>query len=94
MHRRCYVDELAKLPLVEHAERMRDPDVKRRVLADIDAKTLGAGSMASMANAFRVGAPILYMMGENYDDEPTPDMTLGARAEREGNLLKRSTTTI
>ena len=84
MHRRCYVTELAGLSLAERARRMRDPDVKRRVLDDVDAEDFGAGSMSAMANAFRAGAAILYMMTGDYDYEPTADMTLGARAAREG----------
>jgi N-acyl-D-aspartate/D-glutamate deacylase len=88
MHRRCYVEELATLPLGERALRMRDPEMKRRILGDIDAESFEAGSMATMANAFRAGASILYMMPEDYDYEPTADMTLGARAAREGKAVE------
>jgi N-acyl-D-amino-acid deacylase len=87
MHRRIYVDELAALPVAERAARMRDPEVRRRVLADSDIEGLAAGSMAALAQAFLTAAPGLYMMPEGYDYEPTADTTLGARAEREGRPI-------
>jgi N-acyl-D-amino-acid deacylase len=88
MHRRTYLDELASLPLAERAARMRDPEIRRRVLSDSDIEPVDAGSMAMLATAFLVAAPGLFMMPEGYDYEPTPDMTLGARAEREGQPIE------
>ncbi len=88
MHRQSYVDELAALPRAERARRMRDPEVKRRVLADGNADGFDAGSMAAMANAFHGAAAALFMMPEDYDYEPTPDMALGARAAREGKSVE------
>jgi N-acyl-D-aspartate/D-glutamate deacylase len=88
MHRRIYLDELAKLPLALRAERMRDPEMKRRVIADSDVAGSAAGSMAALATTFLVGAPGLYMMPEGYDYEPEASLTLGARAEREGNPIE------
>ena len=88
MHRRSYVEELASLPRAERARRMRDPEMKRRILADTDAEGFDAGSMASMAKAFNAGAAIMFMMPPGYDYEPTPDMALGARAEREGKSVE------
>jgi N-acyl-D-aspartate/D-glutamate deacylase len=84
MHRRTYLDELAKLPLAERAKRMRDPEIKRRVLADPDVEPEQAGSMAMLSQAFVAAAPVLFMMHDDYDYEPTADQTLGARADREG----------
>jgi N-acyl-D-aspartate/D-glutamate deacylase len=88
MHRQSYLEELAALPLAERAARMRDPEMKRRLLADSDAEPQDAGSMAALAQAFLVGAASLYMMPEGYDYEPTEDMTLGARAAREGKPVE------
>jgi N-acyl-D-amino-acid deacylase len=87
MNRPVYIDELAALPLAERAARMRDPDVKRRVLEGEDIEVKDAGSMQALAIGFRMGAAGLFMMLEGYDYEPTPDMTLGARAEREGKSV-------
>ena len=38
MNRRIYIDELAALPVGERAKRMRDPEMKRRILADSDVE--------------------------------------------------------
>jgi N-acyl-D-aspartate/D-glutamate deacylase len=84
MNRRVYIDELAALPVGERAKRMRDPEMKRRILADSDVEVKDAGSMQALSTAFLIGAAGLFMMPDGYDYEPTPDMTLGARAEREG----------
>jgi N-acyl-D-aspartate/D-glutamate deacylase len=84
MHRRTYVDELAHLPLSERVARMRDPEIKRRVLSDPDLAPAEAGSMAALAKGFLIGADRLYEMPDDYDYEPGEDMTLGARARREG----------
>jgi len=88
MHRKIYLDELAKLPLGERAKRMRDPEVKRRILSDGDVAPTEAGSMAALANAFLAGAAGLYMMPEGYDYEPEASLTLGARAAREGKPVE------
>lgn len=88
MQRRIYMDELAPLPLAERAARMRDPEMKRRLLADPDFMPESAGSMAALSITFRAAAAALYMMPDDYDYEPTPDMTLGARAAREGQSVE------
>jgi N-acyl-D-amino-acid deacylase len=88
MNRRIYIDELAALPLGERAARMRDPEFKRRLLADADVEVENPGSMQALSVAFRLGAEGLFMMPKGYDYEPTPDMTLGARAEREGKPVE------
>jgi N-acyl-D-amino-acid deacylase len=84
MNRQIYIEELAALPLSARVERMLDPEMKRRILADSDLEVKNAGSMQALSSAFLIGAAGLFMMPEGYDYEPTPDMTLGARAEREG----------
>ena len=83
MHRRTYVEELAHLPLKERAARMRDPEIKRRLLIEPDIEPEHAGSMAALAQSFLIGAAALYTMPDDYDYEPGPDLTLGARASRE-----------
>lgn len=84
MHRRIYLEQLASLPLAERAARMRDPEMKRRLLDDVDVAPDQAGSMAALAQAFLMAAAGLYMMPDDYDYEPAAELTLGARAEREG----------
>ena len=88
MQKQIYMDELASLPLAERAKRMRDPEMKRRLLADADVVPESAGSMAALSLTFRVGAAALYMMPDDYDYEPEPDQTLGARAAREGKTAE------
>ena len=88
MNRRTYVDELAALPLPARAARMRDPNVKRRVLGDEDVPVKDAGSMQALSGVFLASAENLYMMPEGFDYEPTPDLALGARATREGKPVE------
>ncbi|MHA7839267.1 MAG: N-acyl-D-amino-acid deacylase family protein [bacterium] len=88
MHRKTYLEELAALPLAERAARMRDPEMKRRVLADADVVPDQAGSMAALSQSFLLAAAGLYMMPDDYDYEPGPELTLGARAAREGRPIE------
>ena len=84
MHRRSYREQLAHLPLAERARRMRDPELKRRILADRDVEGIRAGSMEALAAAFLGAAAGLYTMPDDYDYEPGPELVLGARAEAAG----------
>jgi N-acyl-D-aspartate/D-glutamate deacylase len=88
MHRPTYTKELAPLPLAKRAARMRDPEIKRRILAEADVPPTDAGSMAALVPAFLGTAPMLYAMPDDYDYEPGPELTLGARAEREGRPVE------
>ena len=83
MHRRTYRDELAHLPLGERARRMRDPEMKKRILTDVDVMPEQAGAMEMLSAGFLIGAGAFYVMPDGYDYEPTPDMALAAIAERE-----------
>jgi len=88
MQKKIYMDELVSLPLADRAKRMRDPEMKRRLLADADIVPESAGSMAALSLTFRANAAALYMMPDDYDYEPAPDLTLGARAAREGTSVE------
>jgi N-acyl-D-aspartate/D-glutamate deacylase len=88
MHRKTYVEELASLPLAERVARMRDPEIKRRILSDPDIPPKDAGSMAALSQGFLAVAEGLYTMPEGHDYEPSADLTLGARAAREGKPVK------
>lgn len=87
MNRGVYIDELAPLPLAERVKCMRDPEMKRRVLADVDRKVEDAGSMAALANVFLASAPNLYPLRDGFDYEPTIEDSLGARAKRTGKAI-------
>ena len=87
MNRGVYIDELAPLPLPERVQRMRDPEMKRRVMADIDRKVEDAGSMAALANVFLLNAKNLYPLSDGFDYEPVADDSLGARASRTGRAI-------
>jgi N-acyl-D-aspartate/D-glutamate deacylase len=72
--------ELAKLPLAERVAKMRDPEVKARVVAEYHLPRPGykmAGTAPEhMDRIFRLGDP------PNY--EPNPDDAIGRVAQREG----------
>lgn len=87
MNRGVYVDELAPLPLAERVQRMRDPEMKRRVLADVDRPVEDAGSMSALANVFLANAANLYPLCDGFDYEPTVEDSLGARAARTGKRI-------
>jgi len=83
-NRRTYVEELADLPVAERAICMRDPETKRRILADSDIERANSGGMQSLAKLFAYSAAALYVMPEGYDYEPTTEMTIGALAASQG----------
>src|SRR5690606_38951408 len=70
--------DLADLPLPERVARLRDPDVRARILAEEPAEGDPIRQFVS-ASLDRI-----YPMGEPPDYEPTPDMSVEAIAEREG----------
>ncbi len=78
--RPAYV-ELCHLPLAERVQRLRDPEVRRRILGP-ERTTEGPGfgafldNEATLANLFPIGDPPDY--------EPTRDKSIAAIAKREG----------
>jgi N-acyl-D-amino-acid deacylase len=87
MNRGVYIDELAPLPLSERVQRMRDPEMKRRVLADVDREVEDAGSMSALASVFLFNAANLYPLSDGFDYEPMTNDSLGARASRTGKAI-------
>ena len=87
MNRGVYIDELAALPLAERVQRMRDPEMKRRVLADTDRKVENAGAMSALASVFLLNAGSLYPLSDGFDYEPLVEASLGARAARTGKSI-------
>jgi N-acyl-D-aspartate/D-glutamate deacylase len=70
--------EFAHLPLAERVERMRDPEIRRRILADdpLECSTFPLLTRLSNERVFRLGNPVNYA--------PSRDESVAAIAEREG----------
>jgi N-acyl-D-amino-acid deacylase len=70
--------EIADLPLDQLVERLRDPELRRRILSEesvIDDPMLGF-ILANLQKIYPLGDPPIY--------EPTPEMSLQAIAEKQG----------
>ena len=70
--------EIAHLPLAERVARMRDPDVRRRILAD-DPRELSTFSLLSRLSNERV-----FRLGDPPDYAPPREQSVAAIAAREG----------
>jgi N-acyl-D-amino-acid deacylase len=71
--------EIAHLPLAERVARMRDPEVKAKILADpIEAYDHPLSAMVQQ------GYANLLTLGEHFDMEPSEEDTIESRAKREG----------
>jgi N-acyl-D-aspartate/D-glutamate deacylase len=68
-------ESLASLPLAQRVARMRDPQVKERIVAELDSADPSAAMFANFADLYALGDPPEY--------EPSPDSSIGARAERD-----------
>jgi N-acyl-D-amino-acid deacylase len=77
MRRPSYL-ALADLPVAVQAERMRDPDVKARILAERDVAPENAGSMEMFAEVMQNVADFLFGLDEVVDYEPGPEQSFGA----------------
>ena len=72
--------ELAKLPLAERARRLRDPDVKQRLLAERPPKGTTGIAMLVGPSAY----PRIFPLGDPPDYEPSRDASIAAIAARDG----------
>ena len=81
-------------PLAAQAERMRDPEVKARILAEADVAPDDAGSMEMFAVVMQGAADFLFGLDEVVDYEPGPERAFGAdrRRARRARRSRRSTT--
>ena len=71
--------EIAHLPLAERVERMKDPEIKAKILADpIEPYDHPLSAMVHQ------GYEGLLTLGESFDMEPSFDDTIANRAKREG----------
>jgi N-acyl-D-aspartate/D-glutamate deacylase len=77
-HRATY-RPLMELPLAQRIQRLRDPDVRARILADAPDRTPEPTADQLNKHIFRR----LYPLGEALDYEPAPEDSIAAIAERE-----------
>lgn len=83
MRKPTYLDRLAKLPLAERVEAMRDPDVKAALLSEKEIKHEAPGSMENISALLGRGAAILYPLHDPVDYEASIDETIGSLAKAE-----------
>ena len=69
MRRPSYL-EISGLPVAAQAERMRDPEVKARILSEPDVAPDNAGSMEMFAEVMQDAADFLFGLDEVVDYEP------------------------
>ncbi|MBI3391028.1 MAG: amidohydrolase family protein [Deltaproteobacteria bacterium] len=74
----AYRDELARLPLVERVARMRNPEMRARLLAE-EPSTNNPIARALMSNWNHI-----YPLGDPPDYKPAPETSVAAAAKREG----------
>jgi N-acyl-D-amino-acid deacylase len=75
---------LARLPVEVQARRMRDPEVKARILGEVDVAPENAGSMEMFAGVMQNVAGNLFGLDEIVDYEPGPECSFAAVAARTG----------
>jgi N-acyl-D-amino-acid deacylase len=69
---------IAALPVAEQARRMRDPEVKARILAEHDVVPDDTGSMEMFAEVMANVADFMFGLDEIVDYEPGPERVFGA----------------
>ncbi|MEP0190408.1 MAG: amidohydrolase family protein [Erythrobacter sp.] len=84
MRNPTYLEKLAVLPLAERAAAMRDPEMKRILMAEKPVPHEAPGSMENLAGLFRKDAAILYPMANPINLEADPDASIGYLAEQAG----------
>ena len=72
---------LARLPLDQRVVRLRDPDVRRRILGERAAGDAEPGTLSALLGPKMLSR--LFPLGDPPDYEPTPDMSVAAIAARE-----------
>ncbi len=82
--RRPSYREIAALPLADRAARMRDPEVKARILAETDLTPEEAGSMEMFAAVMQDAAAFLFPLDDVVDYEPPLERAFGFVAAARG----------
>src|SRR4029450_3572215 len=72
---------LARLPLDERVIRLRDPDVRRRILAERSGGDAEPGTLSALLGPKMLSR--LFPLGDPPDYEPAPEMSVAAMAARE-----------
>jgi N-acyl-D-aspartate/D-glutamate deacylase len=80
-HRPTY-RELEALPLPERVARLRDPEVRRRILAEPNQPT--DPRLAVVMTLIQQGLHKIFPLGDPPDYEPPPEASIAAIARREG----------
>jgi N-acyl-D-amino-acid deacylase len=70
--------ELSGLPVAEQARRMRDPELKKRILSELSTAQENAGSMEMFADVMYNVADFLFGLADVVDYEPGPEQSFGA----------------
>ena len=84
MRNPTYLEKLAHLPLAERAKAMRDPEMKRILMAEKPVPHEAPGSMENLAGLFRKEAAILYPMTNPINLEAEPEASIGHLAQEAG----------
>jgi len=79
LNRPAYL-EIAQLPLAERVRRMKDPQMRERILGPERAQTSGVVSVLDTPGVMSR----IYPLGDPPDYEPAPEQSIQAIAEREG----------
>jgi N-acyl-D-aspartate/D-glutamate deacylase len=81
-HRPTY-KQLASLPLAERIARLREPAIRKQILAE-QPPADGDRSIAMVTYLIATGLHKIFPLGDPPDYEPAPDQSIKAIAEREG----------
>jgi N-acyl-D-aspartate/D-glutamate deacylase len=81
-HRPTYL-RLAKLPLAERVAKLRDPEIRRQILAERNPESADP-RMAVVTTLIANGLHKIFPLGDPPDYEPAPEQSIKAIAEREG----------
>jgi N-acyl-D-aspartate/D-glutamate deacylase len=73
--------ELAKLPLEARVARLRDPEVRRRILAE---KPDSRRQLQGVTDLIQNGLHKIFRLGDPPDYEPAPEQSVKAQAQRQG----------
>lgn len=84
MRKPTYLDKLAKLPLGERVEAMRDPAVKSALLTEKPIRHEAPGSMENISGQLGRGAGLLYPLHDPVDYEADKSTNIGSLAKAEG----------
>ncbi len=79
---RAYRSLVGRLPLAERVARMRDPEVRARILND------EVGLKDPLGRHYLTLFDSIFPLGDPPDYEPTRDLSVGARARREGRTAQ------